>query len=99
VFVQTHLSPRDTADRLGVEPIRLIRLGRALGMASMDRRIPLPLVEEALQAGTPEERYHALVRRLLRGGLCGSNGEAYAPQDLAPLLHHSNPDDCNRESA
>jgi hypothetical protein len=59
------LSPRDVADMTGIEPIRLIRLGRCLGMASMDRRIPLPLVQGAMQKGTADERYRALVRALV----------------------------------
>lgn len=60
-----YLSLREAADMLGIETWRVARLGRYLGMASSEKRIPREEVQRITVEDTADDRYDAIRQWLL----------------------------------
>lgn len=59
------LNLHEAADALEIEPWKLARLGRYLGIDPVEKCIPRDLVQRSTQADTEEDRYRELRHWLL----------------------------------
>jgi hypothetical protein len=74
-----YFSLNDAADALGLERMRLQRLGRYLCLAPADRCIPDDVIERARVQASENTRYHVLLDWLL--GLAQSSAESAPSAD------------------
>jgi hypothetical protein len=72
------LSLRETADALDIEPWRVFRLGRYLGIDPAEKRIPLAEVERISRSDRVEDRFSGV-----RTWLLGSMRKREAPLTAA----------------
>ena len=78
------LSLREAAEELGIEPLRVARLGWRLGVASTDKRISRQDVDRMALEDTAQQRYSALLHWLLASVRCPpelGNGSAGRSKD------------------
>lgn len=65
MVLQDYSSARDAADTLGIEPLRLFRLARYMGVAPGDRCIPSDVISCAAAQAGQEGRYQVVLEWFL----------------------------------
>lgn len=82
MVAQGCVSLREAADELGLESVRLLRLGRYLRLAPGDRCIPLDVIVRVEAEADGEKRYRMVLKWLL------DHLQSDGTSDNEPSLRH-----------